>query len=225
MSTTANEPSAVNGYLTDLAARLHGPRRTRNAILDEIRDGLHETIDANLTAGMDPHTATAHAITKFGTPRVVATAFAAELATAHARRTITALLVTGPLVGIWWLLLLDPRPWHTGPHTLITAIPAVPLLAAAVAAGLTTLVGTGRLTRWIPDLTPARALHTTITTLALCIAGDLTVIAAHATSTATPSTLAAIAVTASLMRITCAAAVLHRTNRLRMSTTAAASTQ
>ena len=40
--------------------------------------------------------------------QAVADAFEGELATAYARRTIALYVITGPLVGIWWLLLLQP---------------------------------------------------------------------------------------------------------------------
>ena len=97
-------------YLSDLAAQLRGPRRRREAILTELRDGLDQAIEDRIAHRPAPTEAAAAAITQFGSPHAVADAFAGELATAYARRTIACFIATGPLVGIWWLLLLDPQP-------------------------------------------------------------------------------------------------------------------
>jgi hypothetical protein len=59
-------------------------------------------------------------------------------------------VVAGPLVGIWWLLLLYPSPWRTGLIALVAAIPVIPLIIAAIATAGGTLATTGRLTRWLP---------------------------------------------------------------------------
>jgi hypothetical protein len=67
--------------------------------------------------------AAAAAISQFGSPHAVADAFGGELTTEHARRTIVWFIVTGPLVGIWWLLLLHLSPSRTGLIALIAAIP------------------------------------------------------------------------------------------------------
>jgi hypothetical protein len=97
------------------------PGYAGHAVSDRIVHGLTETEAAQA------------AITEFGPPDAVADAFRGELATAYARRTIALFVVTGPLVGIWWLLLLQPHPWRTGVIALIVAIPVIPLLPIAVA--------------------------------------------------------------------------------------------
>ena len=91
------------------------------------------------------------AVREFGDPDVIARSFAEELATASARRTIAAFILTGPLVGIWWLLLLDPAPWRTGIVAAVMAIPALPLIALAIATAAGTYATTGRLMRWLPE--------------------------------------------------------------------------
>ena len=97
--TRPNDPLAA--YLSDLAAELLGPRRRRGAILTELRDGLEQATQDRITTGLPPERAAAAAICQFGSPHAVADAFAGELTTAYARRTITWFIATGPLVGIW----------------------------------------------------------------------------------------------------------------------------
>ena len=131
--TTQPAQAQLDAYCRDLAARLRGPRRRREQILAELRDGLHHAVSDRITHGL-PETEAAHAaIAEFGTPDAVADAFAGELATAYARRTIALFTLTGPLVGIWWLLLLQPHPWRTGLVALLVAIPVLPLLPIAIA--------------------------------------------------------------------------------------------
>ena len=113
---------------------------------------------------------------QFGSPHAVADAFAGELTTAYARRTIAWFIATGPLVGIWWLLLLHPSPWRTGLIALVAAIPVIPLIIAAIATAGGTLATTGRLMRWLPETGPRRALAATTAIAMLCMIIDLTMI-------------------------------------------------
>ena len=88
-SSTGTRPKdALAAYLSDLAAQLRGPRRRREAILIELRDGLEQATEDRVATGLAPDKATPAAISQFGSPCAVADAFAAELATAYARRTI-----------------------------------------------------------------------------------------------------------------------------------------
>ena len=98
--TRPEDPLAT--YLSDVAAQLYGPRRRREAILAELRDGLDQATEDNIAAGLSPDQATTAAITRFGTPQALGDAFSGELTTAYARRTIAWFIGTGPLVGIWW---------------------------------------------------------------------------------------------------------------------------
>lgn len=201
-STTDTQPDgALAAYLCDLTARLRGPRRRREAILTELRDGLGHAIDDRIAAGLPPERAAAVAISQFGTPQAVADAFSGELATAYARRTIACFIATGPLVGIWWLLLLHPDPWRAGPLALVAAIPVVPLIVIAVAAAGATLATTGRLMRWLPETNPHRALTATTAIAALCLIGDLTMITICLGSGMPARPLAAVAIAASLTRV------------------------
>jgi hypothetical protein len=206
---------ALATYLSDVAAQLRGPRRRRAAILAELRDGLDQATEDNITAGLTPDQAAAAAITQFGTPQAVADAFSGELATAYARRTIALFIATGPLVGIWWLLLLQPSPWRTGLIALLAAIPVLPLLIIAIATAGGTLATTGRLIRWLPETGPHRALAASTAIATLCIIADLTMITIFMVSGTPIAPLAVIAIAASLTRITCSITTLQHTTRMR----------
>jgi hypothetical protein len=90
-------------------------------------------MEDHIATGIAPDQAAAAAITQFGSPLAVADAYAGEMTTAYARRTIVCFIATGPLVGIWWLLLLHPSPWRTGLIAFVAAIPVIPLIIAAIA--------------------------------------------------------------------------------------------
>jgi hypothetical protein len=196
-------------YLADLALRLRGPRRRRDAILAELRDGLHQATDDHIAAGLTPTRAAAAAIDQFGDPQAVADAFAGELATVYARRTIACYVATGPLVGIWWLLLLQPHPWRTGLVALVAAIPVFPLIALVIATAAGTFATTGRLMRWLPEAGPHRALAATTTIGTLCVLSDATMITMFTVSGGSTGPLAVIAVAASLTRIACSIIVIR----------------
>ena len=212
-----SQPAQVqlDAYCCDLAARLRGPGRRREQILAELRDGLDHAIEDRIAHGLTNTEAARAAITEFGTPEAVADAFAGELAAAYARRTIALFILTGPLVGIWWLLLLQPHPWRTGLVALVVAIPVLPLLPIAIATAAAALATTGRLIRWLPESSPRQALTATITIAGAVLLADLTVLAVYAGSNIPAQPLAALAITASLLRITCSIITLRHATATR----------
>jgi hypothetical protein len=201
----------VDAYLGELAGLLRGPHRRRARILAELRDGLDEAITDQTIAGRTEEQAVSSAIHQFGTPRSVADAFAGELATAYARHTIAWYIATGPLVGIWWLLLLQPHPWRTGLLGLLAAIPVIPLITIAIATAAGTFAATGRLIRWLPEARPSRALTATAAIAVLALAGDLTVITLYLGSAAPVRPLAILAIGASLIRVAASVVTLRHT--------------
>ncbi len=200
-------------YLTEVAARLHGPHRRRTRILTELHDGLDEAVAQHARNGLAPERAADAAISRFGTPAEVSAAFAGELAVAYARHTLAWFLATGPLVGIWWLLLLQPPPWRTGPAALLAAIPVLPLIGVAVATAMGAFATTGRLMRWLPEATPLRALSATLAVVTLAVAGDATLIAIYASSAPPARPVGYLAVTASLIRIACSGVTVRHLRR------------
>jgi hypothetical protein len=212
--TPAKDPLAA--YFSDLGAQLRGPRRRRKAILAELRDGLEQATADRAATGLTTDQAAAAAITQFGSPCAVADAFSGELTIAYARRTIAYFIATGPLVGIWWLLLLHPSPWRTGVIALIAAIPVIPLIISAIATAGGTLATTGRLIRWLPETDPRNALAATIAVAMLCVTIDLTMITMITASGAPTRPLMIIACAASLTRIACSITTVRHASRMRV---------
>ncbi|MFG2041611.1 permease prefix domain 1-containing protein [Dactylosporangium sp. NPDC048998] len=212
---TASAEARRTAYLAEIAAGLRGPRRRRASILDELRDGLEQAIADHTAAGLPPDRAVTAAIEQFGSPAAIADAFAPELATSYARRALAWFIATGPLVGIWWLLLLQPHAWRTGPAGLLAAIPVVPLVAFAVVAAGATLATTGRLIRWIPEAGPRQAVTATTAVAALALTTDTAVIGVWAWSATAVPPLAVVAAAASLTRIACSVITVRHTTAIR----------
>ncbi|GAA1194409.1 permease prefix domain 1-containing protein [Pseudonocardia alaniniphila] len=223
MRTRGIAEPAIEAYLHDVDVRLIGSRRTRAAILEELRDGLHTATATRRARGATPDAAVAAALEEFGTAHFVAKAFADELANTHARRVSLSYLLTGPFVGITWLLLLaPPNWWQRGPSALWSSIPALPLTMLGCSAGALVLAGTGRLSRWIHP-TPRHMLDMTSLLGLACIVGDLLVLAAlphlAASTSGHPEILTAMAAAASLVRLAYSIATLHRCRRARSAVT------
>jgi len=201
----------IDSYLADLGARLHGPAHARREVLEEIRTDLVDSVGQFTTRGMPEADAARAALSELGSAADVADAFAGELAIVHARRLLRILLITGPIVGIWWFLLLAPDQWTSYPGLLIAAIPALPIVAPAVATAIVVLATTGSLIRWVPESTPFRTVILASLVGFLCIVGDITVLSAlliralTGSTTALPFGLAMVAVLASAIRLPFAA--------------------
>jgi hypothetical protein len=67
-STGTRPGDGLAAYLSDLAAQLPGPRRRREAILSELRDGLEQATEDRIATGLAPDRAAAAAIIQFGSP-------------------------------------------------------------------------------------------------------------------------------------------------------------
>jgi hypothetical protein len=83
----------IDEHLADLAGRLPG------GVVDELTDGLLETWQHHLDAGLAPAEAARAAIAEFGSPAQITSAFVTQ---SPERRTARTLLATGPLVGAGW---------------------------------------------------------------------------------------------------------------------------
>jgi hypothetical protein len=150
---------ALECYLTEVTARLPGSRRARCGIVAELRSGLMDTMDAHCSAGLPRAEAARAAIEEFGDPACVADGFRTEIAAGLARRAAFVVLVTGPLVGVLWIITAVAS--HIAPHlqwadlspALQVGIPLVAIAAGVTACGAVFgIAATGRLTRWLPGL-------------------------------------------------------------------------
>jgi hypothetical protein len=154
---------AVERYLAEVTARLPGPPRAHPDIVAELRSGLLDATDAHRSAGVPPAEAVQAAIDEFGDPARVADGFRTEIAAGIARRSAVAMLVTGPLVGVLWIVtaiasrVAPQHQWADLSPGLQVGLPMVAIAAGITAGGaLFGIAATGRLTRWLPAL-PRRA--------------------------------------------------------------------
>jgi hypothetical protein len=142
---------------------------------------------------------------------VVALDFADLLATGQARRTARTLLLTGPVIGVLWLLTLAPG---QAPNALLLRIPALGLVVVSgLVAALLALVpgGPGGHLRHL-RLAPCRAAAAACAAAAVCdivvlVTATLSALEQHLTTRWAPGL---IAVTASLLRLTLTQRVARR---------------
>jgi hypothetical protein len=203
-------PEPITTYLAGIDGALRGPRRHRDRILAELRDGLEQSVAAGIGRGLSEKEAVTAAIADFGRPDAIAAGFAAELAIATARRTLFWYLLTGPLVGVWWLLSLASYPWRAGLVAVIAAVPVLPLIVVAIATATGTVATTGRLMRWLPEATARQAMRGAEMVAGLALVGDLVMIGLYVRSGLPARPLGVIAVAASTTRWVCSVIVLAR---------------
>jgi hypothetical protein len=132
------------------------------------------------------------------------------LTIAYTRQTLGWFMATGPLVGVWWLLLLYPAPWRGSLIALVAAIPVIALVAAGLAAA-TTFATTGRLVRWLPEASPGRAVAAVLAVAGPAITGGLTVLGVYLGSDSPAQPPGMVAVAASLIRIGLGLLTVRRT--------------
>jgi hypothetical protein len=98
------EPSLITGYLAELSAQLPAP------VVEELADGLDQTLCHYLGQGLDTTAAAEAAIAEFGPPQVILAAFTRA---SPARRAARRLLATGPIVACCWAAeLITSRAWR-----------------------------------------------------------------------------------------------------------------
>lgn len=208
----------ISGYLREFAAALPGSRGTREAVLAEVADGLIEQVIN--TPGTDLAMVARTAIHTFGCPQTLAAQFARELTGKTAHRTGFALLSSGPLIGLFWLLALTSgQPAAvTLPAQILglfTALPLVPLLLLVIIpAALVAVSGAGRASRILPVNTSTAGLAALVAGTG-CVFADVTLIG-HAVITAADwSPLMIAAVMISTARLSLAGAAARRCALLR----------
>lgn len=207
----------IDEYVRALTAGLPASPRSRSAIRAEVRDGLETAAQAHAAHGLEPEQAARAAIAEFGDPRVIALAFASELAAARARRVGVGLVATGPLVGAAWLAALGATPaallrgrlpgvWAAGPLLLVALLVAIPAALIAIAAA-------ERAWSWVPD-SPRVAPTGAAVASAACLLADAMLLAMLAiwvaTSAGTPGSLGLLAAVASTVRLTVNACAVRR---------------
>jgi hypothetical protein len=200
----ALDPAAapiIERYLTELAAGLPCSGRARTAILAEVSDGLADSVAAHADS-LPPAQAARAAVADFGEAPALACALSAELAGSTAHRVGLGLLLTGPLVGLAWLVAFvhGGGDWAAEVVRVLSWVPAYPLLLASVVptAVLATVAGTGRATRWLP-LQPRQAATAAAFAAAGCSALDAALLTHTAVAALTGTTLPPLAVAAAAL--------------------------
>ncbi|WP_427893463.1 permease prefix domain 1-containing protein [Kribbella sp. GL6] len=163
-------------YLAELELRLSP------AIVEELADGLEESVRAHVSRGLSPAAAREAAVREFGSPDCVVAAFVRQ---SPGRRTAMALLATGPVfAGLWGTALIEAKVWQW-------QIPK----AIAIVVGLVLLVVAGTLATIARSnsLGPARFAGPAGVALILLDLGMVVAVAAVTPSVSTPMWLALFA--------------------------------
>ncbi|MDX6739421.1 permease prefix domain 1-containing protein [Actinocorallia sp. A-T 12471] len=143
------DADAVEGYLAELAAALHGPRKARARLIEEMRGDLGELVDALVDGGMRVERAREEAVREFGDVAAVAAACQEELTVAQARHTASAVVVAVPVLLAGWSAL---RPDEAGQPAQIFAFGAAATAVCAALLAVVVLVATG--SRALPAARP-----------------------------------------------------------------------
>ncbi|MFB4269662.1 hypothetical protein [Nonomuraea sp. GTA35] len=166
-------------------------RRLPNQAVEELADGLAEAYEAHLAALGEPGAAARAAIAEFGDAEVITAAFVRN---SPWRRTAMALLATGPIMALLWgATLISAQMW-----TWPIAPPLRIAYGLALAATVLTLLGVVREKHAYRRTQSATLVA--VSALILLDAGMLT--AAVVSMPALPPWPLALAVPASLIRIT-----------------------
>lgn len=182
--------------ISDYVAALR--RRLPAAIADEAADGLLETYEHHLAAGVREQAAAQAAVAEFGGLELVAGEFTRQ---APGRRTARILLVTGPVAGACWaaaLILARAWTWPL-PSAARPGFGAALLLAVLALAVAATSRRSYRRTRITAAASP------------VILVLDATAVAAVLLAAPALTSALDIAATASLTRIAFTAWVLCRT--------------
>jgi hypothetical protein len=116
----------IDGYVAGLAAALRGPRRVRDDLLTEARDGLVDAAEAYQESGLEPGAAQRRAVEEFGGYAEVVPDYQAELAVAQGRRTALLIALALPALHLLAPLMWWHSPWATdqltGGYARLTAM-------------------------------------------------------------------------------------------------------
>ncbi|MEW2580060.1 permease prefix domain 1-containing protein [Streptomyces syringium] len=155
MNAISRQADPIEDYVAALTAALHGPARAKARMIEEIRDGLADTVAAHTRDGMPYQRAAHEAVREFGAPDELVPSCQRELTIAQARHTARAVAATAPfLIACWYLARTadHDQSWQL-PHAaqlLAVHLAGVATVAALLAAAM--LATTGTLARWLPTL-------------------------------------------------------------------------
>jgi hypothetical protein len=197
----------IAGYLAELESHLPAGRRARREILLEIADGLGCAVAERTEQGQSVEEAARTAMAAFGDSRTVAAAFTRQLGPRAAHRLGAGLVLTGPLVGLTWVVSYATagQDWSSQILDVLSAMPQYPLiLAVTVPAAMIATTGAGWAARHL-DVPPRVVTGAAIVAAVGCVAGDLSLlVAAMLSHNLTATSLTALAMAASVVRLSAA---------------------
>ncbi|WP_405675299.1 permease prefix domain 1-containing protein [Streptomyces sp. NBC_01511] len=142
----------VADYVATLSAALHGPVRAKSRMLQEIRDGLTDTVEAHTRDGVPHDRAARLAVREFGTPDELVPSCQRELTLAQTRRTALSVILTVPLlITCWYLIWTTGQSWQIQHTAQLVAVPLAAVAAVAALLAAVAFAATGA---------PARRLRT-----------------------------------------------------------------
>lgn len=145
----------VADHVAALSAALHGPVGAKSRMIQEIRDGLTDTVEAHTHDGVPPDVAARLAVREFGTPEQLVPSCQRELTIAQARRTALSVTLTVPfLIACWHLIWTAGQGWQLQQTAQLVAVQLAAVAAVATLLMAAALAATGALARRLP--TPER---------------------------------------------------------------------
>ncbi|MDK0517596.1 permease prefix domain 1-containing protein [Streptomyces sp. ML-6] len=153
MNVTSRQADPIEDYIEALTAALHGPARIKARMIEEIRDGLMDTVTAHTREGMAHQRAAHQAVEEFGTLDELVPSCQRELTIAQARHTARAVALTAPfLVACWYLAWTTDhdQPWQLPRTAQMLAVHLAGFSSVAALLAAATLAATGTLARWLP---------------------------------------------------------------------------
>lgn len=168
--------TTIESYLADLSSRLHVSRRSRAALISEVRDHLTESTERACASGAPRVQAEANAIASFGSTTVMARQFNAAAGARAMRRAPFVALTTGATVvgGFLAAAIAQPRTSQqaTAPMqvSFFLAVLAFQVAVTAGARGASRAIATWRISA-PAGLDRALVRRCTITSTAALVSG------------------------------------------------------
>ncbi|WP_405903966.1 permease prefix domain 1-containing protein [Streptomyces sp. NBC_00656] len=155
MNSAEQRNDPVEDYVTSLESALHGPERARSRLVEEVRDGLTDSVAEHTCRGLPYGRAAAEAVRDFGSAHDLIASCQRELTIAQSRHTARRIAMTAPfLITCWYLVRTADQDGQLPRTAQLTAahLAGVAVVAALLAA--VALAATGTVARRLP--TPDR---------------------------------------------------------------------
>ncbi|MFI6079715.1 permease prefix domain 1-containing protein [Streptomyces sp. NPDC051217] len=144
----ASTPDPVAAHIAALSDALHGPLRAKSRMIQEIRDGLTDTVEAHTRDGVPYEQAALLAVREFGTPEELVPSCQRELTIAQTRRTALSVTLTVPfLIACWHLIWTSGQDWQLQQTAQLVAVQLAAVAAVATLLAGAALASTGALAR------------------------------------------------------------------------------